>query len=214
VRTHVVAVMSGPAHSYEEAYSSGGERAGTPKGVPVRVLADTCDLLKCGRHLKKRVGQEESECGLYLNMFCRHARSASALSVFVSSFSLCLSLSLFLSLSLSFSLSITLNLSVLFLSLRHIRTHTIHTHTTHTHKHNTHTHTSDLPATQVDERRNILYSASEDKSVKVWDLTTLKCIETLEGHDDGAVSLQVSLCVCVYARACLCVCVCVCVRPQ
>jgi hypothetical protein len=221
VRTHVVAVISGPAHSYEEAYSSGGERAGTPKRVPVRVLADTCDLLKCCRHLKKRVGEEESECGLYLNMLAgTHALRARSLFLSLLSLSLCLCLSFSLSLSHSLFLSLSISLSSFSLSGTYAHTqythtgtyaHTIHTHRTHTHKHNTHTHTSDLPATQVDEKRNILYSASEDKSVKVWDLTTLKCIETLEGHDDGAVSLQVSLCVCVCMRARVRVCVCVCV---
>src|SRR5690242_18669623 len=36
-------------------------------------------------------------------------------------------------------------------------------------------------------------SASEDKTIKVWDPTTGQCVLTLEGHKDAVLSLAVSL---------------------
>ena len=47
-------------------------------------------------------------------------------------------------------------------------------------------------AMYVDDQRKLLYSASEDTTVKVWDLRTRECVQTLEGHEMGAVSLAVS----------------------
>jgi len=42
----------------------------------------------------------------------------------------------------------------------------------------------------LDAGRNLLYTASQDATVKVWDLASKTCVHTLEGHDDGAISLQ------------------------
>jgi len=35
----------------------------------------------------------------------------------------------------------------------------------------------------------ILFSASDDNSIKFWDLETLKCVQTLEGHNGTVQSL-------------------------
>ena len=50
-------------------------------------------------------------------------------------------------------------------------------------------HTGWVNALCVDHARQLLYTASEDESVKVWDLATRTCVQTLHGHEQGAVSL-------------------------
>ncbi|KAJ3092749.1 E3 ubiquitin-protein ligase traf7 [Quaeritorhiza haematococci] len=34
-----------------------------------------------------------------------------------------------------------------------------------------------------------LYSASSDKTIKIWDISTLECLATLAGHEDGVNSI-------------------------
>ena len=38
---------------------------------------------------------------------------------------------------------------------------------------------------------NQLASGSADKTIKIWDVTSGKCVRTLEGHKHAVVSLQV-----------------------
>eukprot|EP00842_Homolaphlyctis_polyrhiza_P002668 jgi/Hompol1/3401/HPOL_006511-RA len=37
---------------------------------------------------------------------------------------------------------------------------------------------------------NLVLSASSDKTIKLWDMNTLECVQTLEGHTAGVNSLQ------------------------
>lgn len=43
-------------------------------------------------------------------------------------------------------------------------------------------HTDWVNHVRVDSRAQIVYSASDDCTVKIWDISTLQCIKTLEGH--------------------------------
>ena len=51
-------------------------------------------------------------------------------------------------------------------------------------------HSGWVNALCVDHARQLLYTASEDESVKVWELATRTCVQTLHGHEQGAVSLS------------------------
>ena len=40
-------------------------------------------------------------------------------------------------------------------------------------------------------RKPAMYSGSDDTTIKVWDVQTLKCVKTLEGHEDNVRVLAV-----------------------
>eukprot|EP01132_Coremiostelium_polycephalum_P010049 gene10049-12318_t len=53
-------------------------------------------------------------------------------------------------------------------------------------------HSGEVNCITIDMEKNYLFSCSFDKSIKVWDLTTMKCIKTLNGHTKSVKSIFVS----------------------
>ncbi|KYR02320.1 putative protein serine/threonine kinase [Tieghemostelium lacteum] len=53
-------------------------------------------------------------------------------------------------------------------------------------------HSGEINDLCLDTHRNLLYSCSFDKSIKVWDLNTMKCIKTLNAHSKSVKSLFLS----------------------
>mmetsp|Transcript_50247 Transcript_50247/g.100232 ORF Transcript_50247/g.100232 Transcript_50247/m.100232 type:complete len:660 (+) Transcript_50247:113-2092(+) len=52
-------------------------------------------------------------------------------------------------------------------------------------------HTAWVNALLVDEERGMLFSASDDGTVRGWDLGSLECVRVLKGHTKGALSVSV-----------------------
>lgn len=52
-------------------------------------------------------------------------------------------------------------------------------------------HSDWVNSVAVDEKKGIFCSASDDKTVRVWDLKTKECIQVLKGHKDSAHSLAI-----------------------
>ena len=52
-------------------------------------------------------------------------------------------------------------------------------------------HTKTIRSIQVDEKSNIIISASDDKTLKIWNLAKGKCLKTLKDHQDSVTSILI-----------------------
>ena len=56
-------------------------------------------------------------------------------------------------------------------------------------EYNANEHSGLIKSVQVDEKSNKLITGSEDKTIKIWDLETGKCLKTLNNHAKEVISI-------------------------